>query len=95
VEKDCVGTGLFFCRGPHHIGRRTAEMTTYRLDALISAHHGIEYWNDIPNVIEQAAELGEDVQTPDEHWNELGHQLVAGMVAKHMQERGVTIARHR
>jgi hypothetical protein len=63
--------------------------------ALISAHHGIEYWNDIPNVIEQAAERGEDVQTPDEHWNELGHQLVAGMVAKHMQERGVTIARHR
>lgn len=60
--------------------------------ALISAHHGIEYWDDIPGVIDQALNRGEDVQTPDEHWNESGHQLIAGMVAKHIQERGVAVA---
>ncbi|WP_447602932.1 SGNH/GDSL hydrolase family protein [Nitrospira sp. Nam80] len=63
--------------------------------ATISAHHGIEYWNDIPDTIDQALKRGEDVQTPDEHWNESGHRLVASTVVKHIQERGVTMARHR
>jgi hypothetical protein len=63
--------------------------------AMISAHHGIQYWNDIPEMIDQALERGEDVETPDEHWNESGHRLVARTVAKHIQERGMTMAHHR
>jgi len=62
--------------------------------ALISAHHGIEYWNDVPNVIQQALDRGEDVYTPDEHWNEHGHQLVANMVVKHLKGRETLLAGH-
>ncbi|MBA2485276.1 MAG: hypothetical protein H0V35_04120 [Nitrospira sp.] len=62
--------------------------------ALISAHAGIEYWNDVPDTVRQALDRGDDVSTQDDHWNELGHQLVASMVVKHMRERAVVVARH-
>jgi lysophospholipase L1-like esterase len=62
--------------------------------AAISARHGIEYWKDLPEVIEQALSRGEDVQTPDDHWNESGHRLVADMIAEHMRGRRVVV-RHR
>jgi hypothetical protein len=63
--------------------------------SVISMHHGIEYWRDIPDVIRRALERGEDVQTPDDHWNESGHSLVAETVAKHMRTRELIAARHR
>lgn len=63
--------------------------------AAISAHHGIEYWDDVPDVIHEALTRGEDVLTPDDHWNELGHELVAGIVVRHMRARGPIVARHR
>ena len=59
----------------------------------ISAHHGIEYWKDVPDMVQQALDHGVDVYTRDEHWNEQGHQIVASMVVKHMQDRGGLIAR--
>ncbi len=62
--------------------------------ALISAHYGIEYWNDVPDMVRQALDRGDDVQASDEHWNEQGHQLVASMLVKHMKARGAVVARH-
>lgn len=63
--------------------------------SAISVHYGIEYWTDLPDVIQQALSRGEDVQTPDDHWNESGHRLVAGMIARHMKERSLVEAHHR
>jgi hypothetical protein len=60
--------------------------------ALISAHHGIEYWADVAEVVEQAFGRGEDVYTPDEHWTEHGHHLVADMVVKHLKGRTTLVA---
>ena len=63
--------------------------------SAISDHYGIEYWKDLPEIIQQALSRGEDVQTPDDHWNESGHRLVAGGIANHMRERGLVEAHHR
>jgi hypothetical protein len=60
--------------------------------AMISAHHGIDYWNDIPDAINEAIRRGEDVQTPDDHWNERGHEVIAGRIAEHMRARGLVAA---
>lgn len=62
--------------------------------AVISAHHRIQYWPDVAGVIQEALKKGKDVQTPDDHWNELGHRLVADALAKHMRTREL-IATHR
>lgn len=39
-------------------------------------------------------ERGKTGLTPDEHWNEGGHQLAAGMVVKHMKERDAVVAHY-
>lgn len=61
--------------------------------ARISALHGIEYWNDVSDSVRQALDRSEDVLTPDEHWNEQGHQLAASMVVPHLKERDAVVAR--
>jgi hypothetical protein len=62
--------------------------------AAISAHHHIEYWPDVAGVVQEALRRGEDVQTPDDHWNEEGHKLVADALTKHMRTRELIAALH-
>ena len=62
--------------------------------AAISAHHRIQYWSDVPGVIQEAVRKEEDVQTPDDHWNELGHKLVAEIVTKHLRTRELIATHH-
>lgn len=62
--------------------------------ASIAARHRIEYWSDVPGVIQEALSKGEDVQTSDDHWNELGHQLVAQVITKHMRTRELIAVHH-
>ena len=52
---------------------------------MISRHYGIEYWNDVGAAVRQAADHGADVETPDGHWNEAGHRLIATRLAGHLQ----------
>lgn len=63
--------------------------------AQISAHHGIDYWEDIPDVVRHATDRGEDALTPDSHWTARGHQLVADMVVQHLHTRNLTAARQK
>ena len=60
--------------------------------AMISTHYGIEYWNDVAATVQQAAIHGKDVETPDDHWNEAGHRLVATSLAQHLQRSGFVMA---
>jgi hypothetical protein len=60
--------------------------------AAISVRHRIEYWSDVPRVIQEAVRKEEDVQTPDDHWNELGHKLVAEIITEHMRARALMAA---
>jgi hypothetical protein len=62
--------------------------------AAISARHRIEYWSDVSGVIEEAVRKEQDVQTPDDHWNELGHKLVAEVVSKHLRTRELMATHH-
>jgi len=64
--------------------------------AMISTHYGIEYWNDVGAAVQQAAARGKDVETPDDHWSEAGHRLVATNLARHLEEKKfVTAGRSR
>jgi hypothetical protein len=54
--------------------------------ARVTSHHGIEYWDDVADVVLGAEQRGEDVLSSDEHWNEYGHKLIALQLAKHLRE---------
>ena len=54
--------------------------------ARVTSHHGIEYWDDVADVVLKAEQRGEDVLSSDEHWNEYGHKLIALQLAKHLRD---------
>jgi len=62
--------------------------------AQIASHHGIEYWDDVADVVKKAEKQGEDVLSSDEHWNEYGHQLVAMQLAIHLKWSRPSATRH-
>ena len=58
----------------------------------ISRHHGIQYWKDVPDAVQDAHLAGEDVLASDGHWNERGHALIARRLAAHLQKPAAVIA---
>lgn len=75
------------------IDRLRAVTATASVEYDIEAHR-IEYWSDVSGVIEEAVRKEQDVQTPDDHWNELGHKLVAEVVSKHLRTRELMATHH-
>ena len=61
--------------------------------ARVTSHHGIEYWDDVADVVLKAEQRGEDVLSSDEHWNEYGHKLIALQLAKHLKENALFTTR--
>ena len=60
----------------------------------IASHHGIEYWDDVADVVLKAGQQGEDVLSADEHWNEYGHKLIALQLARHLKETALFTTSH-
>lgn len=62
--------------------------------ARIAQHHNINYWTDVPEVIQEALSAGEDVFASDGHWNERGHALIADRLAEHLASATAVLAMH-
>jgi hypothetical protein len=53
--------------------------------AMVSSASGVQFWPDVAKAVDAAEAAGRVVRATDNHWNPLGHRIVAQALAPHVR----------